>query len=78
MMKLGNVMKCFKLSASYARNLRSVGKLVEAYPKFRKLAISARDFVKMKKQITKMLEVDEYREFWKGKTSCESSAQSQK
>lgn len=62
-----HVKKHFKISESYARNLRLVGKMVDSYPKLQKLALSFRDFIKMRTQIKKLLEVEEYNQFWKNK-----------
>lgn len=57
----------FSISESYARNLRSVGKLVNNYPKLQKLSLTFKEFMKLKKNLLEMLEVDEYANFWKTK-----------
>lgn len=55
----------FKLSESHARNLRAVGNLVNKYPKLQKLSVTFKDFLKMKKRIIELLQVEEYSSFWK-------------
>lgn len=62
-----HVKKCFKISESHSRNLRSLGRLVDTYPKLQNLSISIREFTKLKKRIVKMLKNEEYGVFWKNK-----------
>lgn len=61
-----HVKNSFKISESHARDLRMVGKLVDTYPKLQNLSIAFRDFKKLRKQIQRLMETEEYKMFWKG------------
>lgn len=54
----------FDVTERYERSLRIVGKIVNQYPKLKKLAITVKDFLKLKTDIEEMLEWDEYRKYW--------------
>lgn len=55
----------FNITDGYARKLRSIGVLVNKYPKLSQLAISFKSFIYLKKQIEEMLKNEEYATFWK-------------
>lgn len=59
-----HIKKHFKISESHGRNLRMVGKLVNTHPKLQKLSITFREFVKMRKQITNLMDDEKYKSFW--------------
>lgn len=67
-----HIKKHFKISESHSRNLRSVGRLVDTYTKLQKLSITFRDFIKLKKPLIRMKEIEEYKLFWKSKQQAES------
>ena len=52
------------VSVNYVGRLRALYKLLKPYPKFKRLSISYYEMSKIKKTVQKMLEIEEYRNFW--------------
>lgn len=54
----------FGINDRHGRNLRSIGKLIKKYPRFKMLSITLRDFLKLMKPIEEMLKEERFKEYW--------------
>lgn len=54
----------FGINDRQGRSLRSIGRLMKKYPRFRLLSITVKDFLKLMKPIEEMLKEERFNQFW--------------